>query len=777
MLPTPHSLALRSFGLAALGALLVSVPGARAAGPLAPLSAPSPAYTLPIHAVIVSDGVNTPPITTAEIQDWVDYANGVYDEAGVHFFFDENNPDMSNLTNTNLSGVVGDGDSTWANVLSDGNAEAAKHPGKVVVFFRYGPPGKPEPGGFSDDSYNFIAMPGFNVGSVCGHQNIMLFAHEAGHYFGLAHTFALDPFVYNTKPKVETLYTSKGKQASLFNGDGLSDTAPDPFLWDDQCDATILSDTISGDTFSLPRTNIMSYYDDVDGLSQQQIETVRQTIEQDLHDLFPSDPAIQPAAIVSPPGASSKTYDSPDLWIDSSFNGWGNYVSWQTVDAQGVPQGTGDPFWPGKLNYIHYRVRNLGSAAASNVKVQVSLVQPLIVSLACGGKQSGAEKVLATQTIDLLEPGATYQGKVPWIPTTHASGLIKVQLLDTPFELSTTNNKAQETLGTSYFPPGSLSLGNASTPQTFNLAVFNPCNLFIPIRVVPVGPPPDWEVTLEPMDFLLGPGEARSVKVRLIPPQDAAPGDIAGFNFSILAPSGDAAPLLGEFTLTGLVAEPMSLTCTSPEAPTVGTPTTVGGQAMPAQSGLPLWLEYFLPDGTLESHEVTTNGGGAFADTFAPAAQGPWTVQVFSEGDLEHQPARSRLCPFRVGPPLENVAVPAIGHQVSTEAIYYRGGGCGPKQVDIRATLQGPVIPSSMVTFFRLRDQDGGGTTTWNEGVAMGPATDGWFEMSLFSETIPGYLEFAHARLELQFVATDVAGTVLARSPVVSEVVVELCSR
>lgn len=781
MSTTHHRLPHRLFALAAFFASLLSAPVALAAGSPAPTTAPSPAYTLPIHAVMVTDGTYTAPITASEIQDWVDYANDVYDDAGVQFFFDENNPDLSNLTNANLSATLGDSDPFWAQVISDGNAEAAKHPGKVVVIFRYGPidpdPAKigPTGGGFSDDSYNFIVMPGFNTRPMCGHQNIMLFAHEAGHYLGLAHTFAFDnAHDYDAK----NLFDSNGKNPAIFDGDGLADTEPDPFYRDPaiDCDASITSVNISGVNFTLPRTNIMSYYDNVNSLTQEQIAIVRQTIESNVHDLFPSDPAIKAKGSLSSPG--STTYASPDIWIDSSFNGYGVYADWQTLDSEGVPWGAGDPFWAGKLNYIRYRVRNIGPAAAANVKVRISLVQPLVVSLACGAPQPGVEKVIATQTIDLLESGATYLGKVPWVPTTSATGQVKVRILDTPFELSTSNNTAKETLGSAYFPPGSFT--SAAASASASLAVFNPCGLFIPIHIIPVGLHPGWEVTLEPMDFLLGPGEAQSVKVRLTPPGNAAAGDFAEFNFHFTAPSGDASDLLGDITLTGLVAQPMSLMCTPPESPVSGRPLTVRGGLTPAQGGLPVWLEYVLPDGTLESHEAATDGGGAFADAFTPSMEGPWTVRAYFEGDLEHQPARSRTCAFRVGPPESAgppAAEPAFLHQVSATTIYYRGGGCGPKQVEIRAMLEGPTSPYSIVAFYRLRDQNGGGTTAWIEGVAMSPAGDGWFELNLASEAIPGYVDFATSRLELQFVATGEGGQILARSPVTSDVIVEMCSR
>jgi hypothetical protein len=772
MSPTHHLLPLRLLGLAGLFAALLFAPVALAAGAPARTPAPTPAYTLPIHAVIVSDGINTAPITAAEIQKWVDYANGVYDDAGVQFFFDENNPDMSNLTNTNLSGIGGNGDANWAQTVADGNTEAAKHAGKVVVFFRYGLPGKPDSGGFSDDTYNFVVMPGFNVGTVCSHQNIMLFAHEAGHYLGLAHTFAVDNA---TQAAAKSLFDSNGKKPSVFDGDGLADTDPDPFyrIPAIDCDATITSVNISGVNFPLPRTNIMSYYDNVTDLTGGQIAIVRQTIQTNVHNLFPSDPAIAAAAEQPVNTSLYKNFDSPDIWLDAVQNGWAKYPSWQTLDAGGAPSGQGDALWVDHVNRIHYRVRNLGPMAAPDVRIQISVVQPIAFYTACGGISTGKETILSTEAIGGLEPGQVYHDFVEWTPTGSQPALVKVKILPTPFELSLANNNAKQTLGTIYFPPGSLSLGGLAN-QTFQIAIGNPCDWLSDLRVLIVQKPPKWKVTVEPSTFVLPPGAEETVQVRLELPASARAGEFDGVTLGLFAQSGDHMEPLGEITLTGHVALPTTLTCTPPRTASVaGSEMLLTGLLQPSPGSRSLALEYLAPDGTRLLRTVRTNAGGAFTDRFAPDQTGAWSVQAFWEGDLMYQPATSAPCAFELGGSAGQQITFSPG--VSTHELWYRGASCGPRDLEVTAQVGGSPSPSSLVLFYRLRS--GGETTPWNDGIAMAPTTARNYRLTLASKSIPGVVGFAQATFQYQFVATGPGGAVVARSPVYGDVEVKLCNR
>jgi hypothetical protein len=136
-------------------------------------------------------------------------------------------------------------------------------------------------GGFSWSDLNFVAMPGFAVTTVCGHQNIGILGHEIGHYLGLAHTFAAE---FATQADAQTAFTNSGFNPSIFDGDGLSDTPPDPWIRQNanQCGATntvVLNGSSGPVAFPLPKGNVMSYYDAPTTFTGQQKDRIRSTID------------------------------------------------------------------------------------------------------------------------------------------------------------------------------------------------------------------------------------------------------------------------------------------------------------------------------------------------------------------------------------------------------------------------------------------------------------------------------------------------------------------
>jgi hypothetical protein len=94
-----------------------------------------------------------------------------------------------------------------------------------------------------------------------------------GHYFGLSHTFAQ---VFGSVAEAEAFLGQRGGDPAAFDGDGLADTAPDPMiaLPEYQC-SDVKMVTLGGQVLSLPRDNIMSYYEPRTGLSSMQGERAR----------------------------------------------------------------------------------------------------------------------------------------------------------------------------------------------------------------------------------------------------------------------------------------------------------------------------------------------------------------------------------------------------------------------------------------------------------------------------------------------------------------------
>jgi hypothetical protein len=237
---------------------------------------PVPIVSMRVHAVFCSDdnGGRQTDITPTDVQAWVNKANEIYAGANVHFDFDPSS-DWEAINSTLINSLSGVEQSDWIQARDAANAVAAGTPHDLVALFRWGPGTSPTGGGFSWTDYNFVAMPAFDVTTVCGHQNIGLFAHEAGHYLGLAHTFGP---TFSTVAQAQTYFVNNGRNPLMFDGDGRADTYPDPYVSAVQCNTSVTSLTLGGTVFPLPRSNIMTYYEPRSDLAPSQAATVRQTL-------------------------------------------------------------------------------------------------------------------------------------------------------------------------------------------------------------------------------------------------------------------------------------------------------------------------------------------------------------------------------------------------------------------------------------------------------------------------------------------------------------------
>ena len=242
---------------------------------------PIPTLSMHVHAIFVAndDGSRRVSCTPDEVLLWVEAANAVYSNAGIHLAFDPapGSGDWEEVNSTLLNSMTGIENPNWPAQKDLANSIAARTPSKMVVFFRWGPGTFPTGGGFSWTDYNFIVAPGFPVTGVCGSQNIGLFAHEAGHYLGLPHTFSQ---IFLSVPLAEAFFINHGSDPIVFDGDGRDESYPDPYVDVPgvQCNVTTSSLTLGGVVFPLPRTNVMSYYYPVSDLVSSQAWTVRQAL-------------------------------------------------------------------------------------------------------------------------------------------------------------------------------------------------------------------------------------------------------------------------------------------------------------------------------------------------------------------------------------------------------------------------------------------------------------------------------------------------------------------
>lgn len=237
-----------------------------------------PVITIPVHALRVADDDGGRPavVTADQVKQWVDFANKVYSPAGIRFDFNPDS-DWSPLNNTAVNNMLVDQRESRTSSLL-GNEIAAEHPGKLAILIRHGPGKRPTYSGFARHNANYVAMPGYGMFKESGHPTISAFAHETGHYLGLWHTHPGGPF--KTLKDAEAYFVSHGKKPSAFDGDGLSDTPPDPAVSMLDTQRGVFSMELGGVEFKLPRRNLMSYYEERDSLTPQQLARARWFVEQ-----------------------------------------------------------------------------------------------------------------------------------------------------------------------------------------------------------------------------------------------------------------------------------------------------------------------------------------------------------------------------------------------------------------------------------------------------------------------------------------------------------------
>ncbi|HSJ31822.1 MAG TPA: M43 family zinc metalloprotease [Longimicrobiales bacterium] len=300
---------------------------ATAAGVLLPMlgsvgaghAQPQPTYTLRLQVIPLSDddGGRGNTVTRNQFAGLVADANTAFAPTGIQFVWDSIvgwTPRQSTALNSMANGAG----SWWVGP----NQVAAQHPGRIVIFLRFGgtdstaatnafayppntgapvPPSAPLP----TDDVNFIAF--YNQsGFIPGNRST--FVHELGHYVGLFHTFpGWSDNLTDTQQKAASYMQANGG-ASALDGDGLAETAAEAgtayyFNNVGNCGGPA-SYTISGQTFTPDRQNVMSYFGPCQPpwiFTPQQIARMRSTLQHPLRSALLQPPAPMVSAKDQPP--------------------------------------------------------------------------------------------------------------------------------------------------------------------------------------------------------------------------------------------------------------------------------------------------------------------------------------------------------------------------------------------------------------------------------------------------------------------------------------------
>jgi hypothetical protein len=247
-------------------------------------------YTIPVLAVLLADddGSHAARLSGADLDSWLQATTAIYQRSGAPLVFVRD--PRTNLAAPVRSTVMNHDCVTPADIDLEAETDRAadpeklcshavtetrryayalEYPGAIVVLFRYGA----DAPRFDEALGHWIVEPreawfGYSgafhpmvVGGP-GKWGPSFLAHEIGHYFALACTHGPLPA---SVAAANALLAASGP--TIFDGDGLDDTAPDPgatlftAAFGTACDRDHPTIDLAGVTFAPDRANTMAYYD------------------------------------------------------------------------------------------------------------------------------------------------------------------------------------------------------------------------------------------------------------------------------------------------------------------------------------------------------------------------------------------------------------------------------------------------------------------------------------------------------------------------------------
>ncbi len=310
-----------------------------------------------------------------------------------------------------------------------------------------------------------------------------------------------------------------------------------------------------------------------------------------------------------------------------------------------------EPIWPNHNNVLFARAHTAGTLAAENVKLNVSITQPALVTSNCGSFTDPKAQEVLLRRVDSLTGGTSTLDFRP-----HPSDSLGVQM-QAPADPAAGRDASNTVASRIAFDFFDVRSGPQQT--RFTLSANRGCDGQTTFHISAGVVPPGWNVSVQPQIVALPPGARTDVVVTVAPPAGAQPGENGEIRIDVseveetsrpTLPDRPLDPLLlqhvdpvGSLQISGrVVGEPalVNLSCTGSGGR--GGPVSVAGRIVPPVSNSTVMLEYSSL-GATQTRFVVTNADGAFQDSFAA---GRGQVQAFWPGDPTHEPAESKGCPF-----------------------------------------------------------------------------------------------------------------------------------
>jgi len=424
--------------------------------------------------------------------------------------------------------------------------------------------------------------------------------------------------------------------------------------------------------------------------------------------------------------APMNTYETVDIWVDSSCNGYESDVGPSGLRfgrrADGTVISNGDDPCANHENRIYAHIHNAGSVPATSVVVHFQVTNPLGVGM------TGSWTDVGTATIPSLPANGEQDVFVNWTPhvtlteaeieSGHFNFHSCVQvIIDPPVgDLVTTNKMAQENFDHFDAVRDSISHGYNVPDRSFfvanNYSMFHgnfagapgksdddfkkPIQLRIHSEL-----PHDWsyDVNGGVTAFTLNPHEVRQIPVKVKVPPSTPTGKTFNLRVTAFAQHSIINPLVrpadpaywhfGWMQENGVVegiqtVDPSQLTINGDYncAPTYTALAVmpgyidVKGHLDPIHNNAIVAIDYTPPGGgATVTHLVHTDAASSFEDKLPSSAPGEWLVRALWQGDMNFSSSVSNVlkvmaspgnCPPatpKTAPPNSTVLVPETGFQ------------------------------------------------------------------------------------------------------------------
>jgi hypothetical protein len=376
------------------------------------------------------------------------------------------------------------------------------------------------------------------------------------------------------------------------------------------------------------------------------------------------------------------TYETVDIWVDSPCNGFERDAPWdprrlrygRREDAEHTVVGNGDDPCANEVNLVYARIRNLGTADATNVKVHFEVTTPLGVGIRdhTGWTRFGTVTTTEFPGLASIAPGAFLDVCAEWRPeVTFTPGeervawhsCLRVVVETVTGELVTANqdgDREQENVGWFEMPRPTLETPYVPIDETIFLAN----SLNIPrdfYLTVDASIPEGWEVSVGEGSYLLAPGEVRSIPVHLLAPPETPVGssyfvDVRAYaveeqvSADATARRFDSKEVAGVLLAAHTVMKTViTISGTYQEDP--GPSIKITGAMSPPIPDAVVAIRYQSPDVPHFLQNATVDNSGKFTGEYQQVYAGKWHIRALYQGSLENSSAISNEALVWAGTP------------------------------------------------------------------------------------------------------------------------------